>query len=215
MKTVFYKYIRSYASYIHFAIFCMALLLIRIKWSQSLYFTFLLWNLFLASIPFVITTFLKANIGWKNNRWLFLGSFVVWLLFLPNAPYILTDLMHLRLRTTMPTWFDALMLSAFSLMGLLLGLASMSQMKQLLRMHFSSFQSSMLMGLVYFLCGYGIYLGRFLRWNSWDVIGHPFELLLSIAESLSNVQAWGITLGFGTLIAICSRFFSINESASH
>ncbi len=92
--------------------------MVRIKITGSYFFLFLVWNLFLALIPFAISTYLVSKPEISKVR-LFLWA-TVWLLFLPNAPYIVTDLVHLKLHNPFWGWFDVLLLVSFAINGLLL-----------------------------------------------------------------------------------------------
>jgi len=96
----------------------IVLLMIRMKLTHSFFYLFLVWNLFLAVIPFAITNYLVSLP--KLNKIGFALWFCVWLLFLPNAPYIVTDLMHLRLHRDYFLWLDILVVSSFAFNGLLL-----------------------------------------------------------------------------------------------
>jgi len=99
---------------------CAALLALRSAYARNGTFLFLLWNLFLAAIPFVAAEgFARAR--WATARW---PAFVVWLLFLPNAPYIVTDFIHLKARPPVPLWYDVLLLISCAGTGLLLGYGS-------------------------------------------------------------------------------------------
>ena len=108
-------------------IFSLFLLMIRVKLNHSFFYLFLVWNLFLAIIPFGITTYLasKTNIK-KISLTLWFG---IWLLFLPNAPYIITDLIHLRVSSDSYLWLDILVVTSFACDGLLLFYLSMIDMK--------------------------------------------------------------------------------------
>ena len=111
-------------------IFSLFLLMVRIKLNHSFFYLFLVWNLFLAMVPFGITAYLtsKTNIK-KINLTLW---FVIWLLFLPNAPYIITDLIHLRFGSDSYLWLDILVVTSFACNGLLLFYLSMMDMKNIL-----------------------------------------------------------------------------------
>jgi uncharacterized membrane protein len=78
------------------SLFCVALLLLRVYVTGSLFYGFLVWNLFLAAIPYVISTGLSNTVWMKKQSLVLVIILGIWLLFLPNAPYLITDLMHLR-----------------------------------------------------------------------------------------------------------------------
>lgn len=97
---------------------------------------------------------------------------VLWLLFFPNAPYILTDLLHLRHpRADIPIWFDVLLINWFAWTGVLLGVFSLFIMHGIVMKTFGR-----IIGWFFVFC-VGIYIGRFLRWNSWDMLLNPIDRL--------------------------------------
>jgi len=161
----------------------VAMLFARIFYSRDISYTFLLWNLFLAWIPF----FLASLALWFRRR-LFLSLALggLWLLFLPNAPYLVTDLIHLRPTFQAPIWFDATMLFAFALAGMVLGLYSLYIMQELVSRHFGPFASWIFVFLAAGLSSFGVYVGRFLRWNSWDLFLHPTDLAADIYHNMTS-----------------------------
>jgi uncharacterized membrane protein len=139
----------------------------------------LVWNLFLAWLPLFFALGLqwwsqfrseKRGLGW----W---GLAAGWLLFFPNAPYILTDLAHLRSRTAPHYWTDLVLILVFALTGLVLGFVSLFVVQRLVARRFGWVAGWGLVGATTFLNGFGVYAGRFLRWNSWDVVFSPWSLL--------------------------------------
>jgi uncharacterized membrane protein len=186
-------------------LFCLALLAGRIAMSDRTSFFFLSWNLALAAIPLV---FAVAAVGLSRLRWTYasLALLIPWLLFLPNAPYILTDLMHLKARAPIPLWYDLVMLLSFALTGLLLGFLSMVCAERVLLTVFKRPVVMVIHGAVLFLCGFGIYLGRFLRWNSWEIATRPKSFLYVVGDRFldptEHPKTWAVTLLIGTLLII-------------
>ncbi|MGC6430056.1 MAG: DUF1361 domain-containing protein [Jejuia sp.] len=161
--------------------FSIKLLTIRIKLADSFFYLFLVWNLFLAVIPYTITTYL-VNLPRVNKLWLVFW-FGVWLLFLPNAPYIITDLIHLRISEIKLIWLDILIVIAFAFTGLLLFYFSFLDMMTTLRHYLKRKVVSFLIPPLLVLSAFGVYLGRFLRYNSWEILSNPkylFEDIFSI-----------------------------------
>jgi uncharacterized membrane protein len=150
-------------------------------------FIFLPWNLFLAWVPYGLAlqaSLLRAR-GW--GRWWNLGPLgVAWLLAFPNAPYLLTDFIHLKPRPGVPMWFDAAMLASFAASGWLLGLLALEVWKRLLEEWLGRVAAWGGVLAVSVLCGYGIYLGRFERWNSWNVVNRPGSLLEAVFGHVSE-----------------------------
>lgn len=185
--------------------FCLALLAGRIQMSERTSFFFLSWNLLLAAVPLLFSVAALALSG-VGARKLSLLALVPWLLFLPNAPYILTDLLHLRARTPVPIWYDLVLLLAFALTGLLLGYLSLVQVERVLLRSFKRPVVILINGLVFFLCGFGIYLGRFLRWNSWEIVTRPRSFAEVVGDRVldptAHPQTWAVTAAVGVLLAI-------------
>jgi len=111
---------------------------------------------------------------------------VLWLLFFPNAPYMLTDFIHLQSSPTAPLWYDALMLSAFAWTGLLLGFASLYLMQMVWRRAAGSVLSWLGVVAALGLASFGVYLGRFVRFNSWDALVRPGRVADVIRNQLEN-----------------------------
>ncbi|MFN7138702.1 MAG: DUF1361 domain-containing protein [Limisphaerales bacterium] len=160
-----------------------SLLAVRYFYWSSLGHLYLAWNLFLAWVPVGF-----AFLAWRYKEdkirlYLFAA---LWLLFLPNAPYLVTDLIHLRARPPVPVWFDMVLLQSFIGLGLLLGFVSLYKM-QLLTAHFYGKRASWIFVLVVVaLTGFGIYLGRVQRFNSWDAIINPIGLFTELFGHLAT-----------------------------
>ncbi|EDM43364.1 hypothetical protein SCB49_01377 [unidentified eubacterium SCB49] len=177
---------------------CMFLLAIRLKITQSFFLIFLVWNLFLAAIPYFISSFLTAK---KTSRFVKNGLPLLWLLFLPNAPYIITDLIHLTHAQSYNKFFDAILIGFFALSGLLFYCVSLQQILAMFQQNWKPWKLVFLKWSIPFLCAFGIYLGRFLRWNSWDILQNPMGLLKDIItpfiSPFEHPVAWLTTLSFG------------------
>ena len=180
------------------SLFCVALVLVRESGSAK--FGGLIWNLFLAWIPFLLAV--AVYDGWRRRR--SGGSLValgaLWLLFFPNAPYIVTDFVHLEHNADAPYWYDAVTVSAFAWTGLLLGFASLFLMQTVVRQWRGVVSGWIFAGVALALGSLGIYLGRFLRLNSWDALEHP-SVLPRIAHAVARdpfayQEAIGVTVLF-------------------
>lgn len=184
--------------------FSIVLLMIRMKLTHSYFYLFLVWNLFLAVIPFAITTYLVSLP--KLNKYIMFLWFGAWLLFLPNAPYIITDLLHLRISDTNLLWLDVLVINAFALNGLILFYYSLLEMKMILSQYLDNKKTGLIIFTIPFLSSFGVYLGRFLRYNSWEILSNPkylFVDILNIAiQPFENKEAWLFTILFGTFLSI-------------
>jgi uncharacterized membrane protein len=180
---------------------CGALLLFRFVRSGSLALGFLAWNLFLAAIPAVAAWFFARAMGKASSTIEKVGWFVVWIVFLPNAPYIITDFVHLTTRPGIPFWYDTALLVSCAGTGLLLGYTSIADVQFVIARRFSPLAGWLLVIAAVLLSGFGIYLGRFLRWNSWDTLTSPRQLSLEITDRLinplSHPQTVGVTVVYG------------------
>lgn len=180
------------------------LLFFRIKLNHSFYYLFMVWNLFLAFIPFCISMYLSSKTKLTKTK-LFL-YFIIWLLFLPNAPYIITDLLHFKRSTSHLLWLDILMVTSFAINGLILFYMTLLEMEALLSNHLSTKKTQLLLIFIFFLTGFGIYLGRFLRFNSWDILKHPDLLINDVWEIITSpndhFEAWVFTFCFGAFLGL-------------
>ncbi len=192
-------------------LFAAVLLITRVGITGQRTFIFLIWNLMLAFLPYAITSMLIRKIQWIENRFIFIPVFLLWLSLIPNSFYIITDLFHLEQRKPIALWFDLLLLFSFVWNGLLLGILSMRQMEDVI----STFtpKTNFVMVPVMFLNGLGIYIGRYLRFNSWDILTNPFDL----AEQMINLfmfpvhyrYAWAMIIGFSFFLLLI--YFSFKK----
>ena len=197
-----------------FSTLCLVLSVIRVFASATPTFLFLNWNLFLAFIPWALSSLLIIYPKLQEKKLAVITLLGTWLLFFPNAPYILTDLFHLKHVVSMPMWFDLLLILSFAWVGLLFGFMSLwdiekilkqylikSRLKGLLRYRFSI---PLFSSVLLFIGSFGIYLGRYLRWNSWDIIAEPFALIYDIGDRFINPfehpRTWGVTLFMGLFL---------------
>lgn len=183
-------------------IFCLVLILLRVKFTQSITYMFLIWNLFLAGIPYVISQLTKRSSWLKNSTIILTGTLCIWLLFLPNAPYIITDLIHLNHINSSLIWFDALLIFIFAANGLLLAILSMLDVYIILKEKWGNTIASLSIVITSLLTGFGIYLGRYLRWNSWEIFTQPNNLFQDIFKSLQNTKAIGITVSMACILLL-------------
>lgn len=183
------------------SLWCVTLAVLRVERSASLAYVFLVWNLWLAWIPWLAGQAFRAASRRRASAVRQLGWFVLWMLFLPNAPYITTDLLHLRPRPFVPLWYDLALLLSCAGTGLLLGYLSLLEVQAAVEERFGRVKGWGVAAVSLFLSGFGIYLGRFRRWNSWDVLTDPAGLVHDIAERLldpaAHSRTYGVTLIFG------------------
>ncbi len=185
--------------------YAILLVLIRIYLTNSIFYGFMLWNLFLAYMPFFI-----GKIPITSKKILFL-AFPVWLLFLPNAPYLVTDIFHLQQGNLMPMWFDLLLLLSFSINGLLLYFTSLKNFYKKVAFLYNQQIATLLIYSSIILSSFGMYLGRYLRWNSWEIISQPDALFNDVVNRvihpLNHPRTWGITIGYSILFGILFWYY--------
>lgn len=165
--------------------------------NANLYFLFMAWNLVLAWVPYLAALgFSWLSRGGKSVLRLSL-VFVLWLAFFPNAPYIVTDLVHLRERPPVPFWLDLVLLFSSAFTGLMLGLVSLFEVQTGLKRWFSARTVWLISLPIIALCAFGVWLGRFQRWNSWDIVTNPGGLLRDLLHTATHrhelFHAAGIT----------------------
>ncbi len=185
---------------------CIAALVARWAYGEPGAYDFLPWNLFLAWIPVVaaVLVYDGQRRGARLRRLVPLAG--VWLLFLPNAPYLLTDVMHLGSRNDAPLWFDIVLFTAFAWVGTLLGFLSIYLVQSVIRRAAGGAWSWAVVLASLVASSFGIYLGRALRWNSWDFFARPHELLADIwqrvADPLAYPRGVGMTLALTALLSV-------------
>ena len=161
---------------------------------------YLIWNLFLAWVPYIISSyFIKKDTSINN----FIPFFIFWLLFFPNAPYLVTDVMHIISSPSSLVWYDSLLFFFFGWIGLLLGMISLFHIHQYFKNHFSILISEIIIFAICFISSFGVYLGRFERWNSWDLFLDPFNFI----KQLFNISADFIYTGTPLIFVIVFSIF--------
>lgn len=186
--------------------FSILLVFIRVEWSGSIHYIFLPWNLFLAWIPFLSAFLLNEARQQNYPKYIVAACFFSWLIFFPNSPYILTDLFHLRPKNGIPLWFDLILILSFAWNGLILGFASLFEIKRFLREKFSGTLVKLFIAVLMIMCSFGIYLGRYPRWNSWDIITNPIalfgDIFQMILHPLDNTRMVGVTFFFSVFLIL-------------
>jgi uncharacterized membrane protein len=171
-------------------------------------YPFLVKNLFLAWMPYVLSMgALWFHRTQPHRRYRIAAIWTAWLALLPNAPYLFTDLIHWRRWNDAPWWFDLGMFLMFALAGCFCGIASLRIMHDLARGVIGEVGGWLFVMTASVLTGFGIYLGRFERWNSWWVLTRPRFVLSQLAHGLadpfSHSRPLGVTLMFGAMTLAC------------
>lgn len=190
--------------------FATILNLLRLYLFGTTSFLYLFWNIFLAFVPFFISSILFIKTTKQNIvRPFFVIGFVLWLLFFPNAPYVITDFIHLGRIHGVPVMFDIFVIFSSATVSLLLGLYSLEHIEKVLSLKFSKKVTDIIIAISILFASFGMYLGRYLRFNSWDFfISHKF-LLSSIWSAFTgpnstNVYTYTILFFFFIYISYLS-----------
>lgn len=186
-------------------LFC-AMLAVRIVYAGELRFRFFVWNLLLAWIPFACAFFAyrlhryaeRSSIG---RRLLVAPLLVAWLAFFPNAPYVVTDFVHWSPGLDMLAFYDLVMILVFVLTGLMLGALSLYLAHGIVEDWVGRLLGWLFVVASCAAAGFGIYLGRFLRWNSWDILTNPDELFADILSRVLHPLAHARTTAFTLMMA--------------
>jgi uncharacterized membrane protein len=189
--------------------FSIAMAIARTIYTGHLTFIFLIWNLFLAWLPYCISQWLSHYQDKIKSSFIFMLALLVWLAFVPNTFYILTDLYHIGDDYNdylMPQWFDLAMILSFAWNGLLLGILSVRHIEKIVHKNFNQRNELLFLYPVMWLNALGVYVGRYLRFNTWDVITNPFLLLRDIANVLlhpfADRYASGMICCFSILLTL-------------
>lgn len=186
-------------------LFSILLLLVRVIYTGEAMFCFLAWNLFLAYLPYKISGELIRRPQLLENGWKFWIIFIAWLLLLPNTFYIITDLFHLHKGEVIPVWFELTLIISFAWNGLLFGISSMKQMEVILKAKWKISNEWLFVYPIMLLNALGIYIGRYLRFNSWDVVTNPFELgsemFYLLLHPVQNRFDWSMIICYSMLLS--------------
>ena len=183
----------------------MGLVGTRMLLAQSLKHGYLVWNLFLAWLPlFFCLASVRTLRSHSARHWKFWALATAWLVFLPNAPYIFTDLTHLGPRNRGHFWVDLVLIVMTAWTASLVGFLSLYLMQTLVSRRYGWVTGWGFAVFVSGLVGLGIYIGRFLRWNSWDVVFSPVDLVTDAGYWLASIphspRGIVIPILFGTLL---------------
>lgn len=218
-KMKFFK-IKIPKSIIYLLGLALFLNILRIALFGNTSFVYMFWNIFLAFVPFFVSSLLlmytnsdQPGRGGKDNilKPLFIIGFIVWFVFLPNAPYVVTDFIHLGRIHGVPVMFDAFLLFAGASASLLMGFYSILHIEKILLLKFTKKITNIIILVIIFCASFGIYLGRYLRFNSWDLFVSHDSIITSIwkifTESNNYANVYGYTLLFFIFIYVSYRAF--------
>lgn len=214
-----YYFLRSFlSSWIWLSLlFSLMLMTVRVAITGEQSYFFLAWNLFLAFLPYSITRICMLYPQYWERAWLRIIIVITWLGFLPNSFYIITDLFHLNMDSAVPAWFDLLLLFSFAWNGVVLGILSVWQMEILGRLAWGALPARLFLLAVMWLCAVGVYIGRYLRYNSWDVLCQPWqlaaEMLYRVVYASDFVLMWGMTGLYAIFMTLL--YYTIQDLSKH
>lgn len=182
-------------------------LVLRMLVTQSFDYWFLSWNLLLAWIPLLFALGLRIRLfSHPFLEWKSIALFGLWLGFLPNSFYILSDMVHLQSSGETIILFDIAMISSYIINGLILGYMSVYIIHVQLAKRLTRNQLISSLGLIFLSCGFAIYIGRYLRWNTWDVLFNPAGILFDVTERLINpiahIETYVVTFSFFLILSV-------------
>ena len=157
------------------------------------YSGWIVWNLFLAFIPLMLSFWLFLKRSKKRSLLWWIGL-IIFIVFLPNAPYLLTDIIHLieAIRAGYSIWITTLVSDPLQLLAIWAGweayVVSLINQSYFLKKHGAGkfvFTSEL---LTHVLAAIGIFLGRFRRFNSWDLVTKPDILFMSTISDLTTKE---------------------------
>lgn len=159
--------------------------------NHSLGYSYLVWNLFLAWLPLLFAVRLVLILARKLwSSWEALGLSLLWLAFLPNSFYMISDFIHLQEVQRVDVLYDTLMFTAFIYTGVVLGFSSLYLIHLQFRKRLSARAATGWIAGTLLVCSAAVYVGRDLRWNSWDILTNPGGLLFDISDRLQHPSAY-------------------------
>lgn len=191
----------------------------RVEYSGTQNYINLLSNLFLAWLPYIFSVLASTTYRLNPKRWFLILIFVVlWLVFFPNAPYMVTDFYHLDPRPPVPLWFDISLIAIFAFTGCFLAIASLRSIHLIIDRFLGKIVGWVFALLTLGLGSLGVYLGRFSRFNSWDILLDPKSVLKDIAYNilnpLDNLGFLGFTLTFSCILLVIYLMFVTAASSA-
>ena len=178
------------------------LVIVRIISFNTFNYWYLCWNLILGLIPLGLVILLSSQLSkrpWASFPMLLLT--VAYIGFLPNSFYMATDFIHMQYASSQTIIFDIVMILLFTLSGLLSGFTSVYIIHKELIRRIGSAKSSWIVSALLLLCSFALYLGRYLHWNTWDVIANPAGIIFDVSDRIVN------PLGSSQLVSTILLFF--------
>lgn len=182
----------------------------RLGLAENLSYLWLNWNLFLAIVPlFFAWVFIVAK-----QKWLQIISFILWLGFLPNSPYIVTDFIHMAdVGPQSILWYDGMMIFLYTLAGMIIWVGSTIIIQRYKKW------GEWFIPVIGLLSGFGVYLGRYIRFNTWDIITDLLSIMVTIGDIVTDPNNHQpvilMTLVITFIFIIFSKFLTIHEKTKN
>lgn len=184
--------------------------------NHSMAFSYLMWNLFLAWLPLVFSTMLERTLRHKLwSSWSALALTALWVAFLPNTFYMISDFIHIQEVRRVDVLYDVIMMTSFIMNGVLLGDLSLYAVHRQLAERLRQRTAGIIVSGVLLLCGFAIYLGRDLRWNSWDILVNPGGILIDVSDRILHPTSYPLvfTTTFGFFVLLGSVYVVLVQVA--
>lgn len=182
----------------------------RLGLAENLSYLWLNWNLFLAIVPlFFAWVFIMTK-----QKYLQIVSFVLWLGFLPNSPYIVTDFIHMAdVGPRSILWYDGMMIFLYTLAGMIIWVGSTVIIQQHKKW------GEWFIPVIGLLSGFGVYLGRYIRFNTWDIITDSQSIITTIGDIITDTNNHQpvilMTLVITFIFIIFSKFVTVHEKTKN
>jgi uncharacterized membrane protein len=195
----------------------LVILMLRLAIPTSKTLFHLTWNLFLAYIPLAFSTLVLFWRRVEDQKSLKLVLLVLWLCFFPNAPYIWTDYLHVIHGDTTYFLLDLITWLYFAILGFAVAAISLNDVSSVLMKYFNKHIVTLLIFIVCLLTSIGIYLGRGLRFNTWDIFRRPNEILIQSLDSIQDFHSdfitWIVSCSIGIALFLTYSVMQIKERA--
>lgn len=174
-------------------------------------YSYMIWNLLLAWVPLLLITWLLRTLHHKRwSSWQGIALSLSWLAFLPNSFYMVSDYIHLADAPRIDILYDAVMLTSFVLNGLVLGYLSLYLFHVELRKRLTSMGTQAVVTLILLMCSFAIYLGRDLRWNTWDVFLNPAGILFDVSDRFLHPSSYpDMFVTVGMFFVLLTTFYYV------
>lgn len=174
-------------------------------------YSYMVWNLLLAWVPLLLIAWLLRTLVHKRwSSWQGIVLSLLWLVFLPNSFYMVSDYIHLADAPRVDILYDAVMLTSFVLNGLILGYLSLYLVHVELQRRLTTRGAQVLVTAILLMCSFAIYLGRDLRWNTWDVFLNPAGILFDVSDRFLHPSSYpDMFVTVGVFFVLLTTFYYV------